>query len=170
MRTWAIRRARLSHDLVGNRLIQSLGAFERALQEGVIDAGDVYQALSEQLHRVEKQWRQIRREGQALSLTYVSEMTPTALFNEPPLCYCSTATRNWLSPLVEARWRANAQPEVRAAELRQRLTAVGSAITMLARQVRSRNLTEALRLVGEAREATSRLGKALSLFSDRVLL
>ena len=156
MRPWTARRARLNHDLLSNRLVQRLTSLQRVAEGRVELAESSDDGLS-------GMWVQARDECRELHATLFEEMSPRALFEEPPLCHCSEETKAWLIPYVHERWMERTKAEARAADLEvaadETDTAINALLTCLGDQDGHEWLGE---YVAAARGAVDRLSDALA--------
>ncbi|MHB8821831.1 MAG: hypothetical protein ACYC58_09145 [Pseudomonadaceae bacterium] len=98
MKSWSIRRSRLNHDLIGNRILTGLGALDNITRGRIVASPEtVYESLQET-------WDFVFVESQILIDSFMFEMSPETLFDEPPLCYCFPTTISWLKDYVHSRW------------------------------------------------------------------
>jgi hypothetical protein len=59
---------------------------------------------------------------------YFTEVSPRALFDQPPLCYCCPETLGWLPVLVHERWRLETGADQALEELERSLGAASATI------------------------------------------
>lgn len=164
MRPWATRRARLSHDLVSNRLVQRLMGLQR-MAEGRVELAEAPD------YGLGGMWAQIRAECRELHATLFLEMSPRALFEEPPLCHCSEETKVWLIPYTHQLWLQRTEAEARAADLEAAVVDVDAAINQLLTSLGIHIGRDRLgEHVAAARRAVDRLSEALTALPKSVIV
>jgi hypothetical protein len=105
--------------------MQSLGALENAA------SGLLEMETDTLLEAILSLWDEAAAEVTALADLYFVEMSPQALFEAPPLCYCSVETRAWLAPHLHERWVDVVGAETAFNEFRLSAEGAASAMTQL---------------------------------------
>jgi hypothetical protein len=164
MYIWASRCSQLNHHWVGNRLAQSLARLERVSEGRVAHPGSEWSKDFGEL------WMFIAQEVNDLAGSVENDMSPRALFDEPPLCHCSDATKQWLMTFVHELWVRRIDLGTKIRELTDAAEYCEHGLAILLRSD-ANTCTEVDRgHLGSARVAVGRLSAALSAMPRTPLL
>jgi len=98
---WQRRRAEFNHDWLKNRYINALMSFLARLRT---EDSNNPQSLHEFLEKDFPVWQRSSVEAWWLVNQFEQEMSPTRLFDAPPLNECSEKVKEWLVPMVHCLW------------------------------------------------------------------
>jgi len=162
MREWSIRRSRLNHELVSNRLLQRLTALKR-LAAGLVESKE------DPTIGLKDMWDRIRTEAMDLESTFLDAMSPKCLFNDTPLCHCSDQTKSWLKPYIHEKWLKDTGAKERKARLAETIRKADEAMVQLHdRLTHTKDFSKVNQHIIQAYKEVNQLSNALTAMPHSV--
>lgn len=179
---WEARRHTLSHRRLGNRFVGRVGEASTAAREGAPadravlseffggrNGNGVSDALTE--------WWRLSDEAHELVESFEREMSPGALFRQPPLVNTDAATKKWLVPLSISVWRKRHSIDRIENEVSSALTAADKAAHALERVIAEdwnrqvgKPKSALARGLGTFARAVEALSRAFGRYPHRILV
>ncbi len=164
---WQRRRCAFNHDWLKNQFMPALAKCINVIDRRVLDEA----FLPSFADRLRAEWGPHRLEALTLLRCFETEMSPSRLFDRPPLASCPRPVLNWLLTLVDQLW-ANREPVRQwTTEALEKLEAANRAYSEV---VEALNRTEGMltaealcvhrRLFVEFQARCQELGRAISGF------
>jgi hypothetical protein len=168
---WQRRRSAFNHDWLKNRFLTALASFINILDDLVEDP----EAEKRFVQKTLPQWSARTLEASRLIDDFESEMSPRALFQQPPLSRCGSATRRWLPDLAHQLWRHRVNAGAMCADAREALVKANEAYEQVVGSVGScadPSEAQALRPFRDRFEvllaACEQFSKSISRFPGRI--
>lgn len=98
---WQADRSHLNHGWLQNGVLVGV-RHAQGISRGAVRSRSARQSISANVLR----WKERREEVPRLLMRFENEMSPRILFDYPPLCRCSEATKQWLVPVIHELWLA----------------------------------------------------------------
>ncbi len=168
---WQRRRSAFNHDWLKNRFLTGLASFMNIL-DGLVEDPETQERF---LRDTLPQWPGRAAEAACLISEFESEMSPRALFRQPPLSRCGSATKSWLPTLVHQLWRRRMNTDAMCTGARKALLSADTAYQQVLVSIASGVSSDEPEVLRASRDrfqtfytACQQLAQSVHQFPDRI--